>query len=102
MEFFLNGSEIQWIQGIWWITEAGIGVNLKIFSAVLAFCSLTQDIYFAYSGVMREPFLLSYFWLSILVPIQASLENLQMVVFLLNGIFNRYKLSHKWHSFVLL
>ena len=33
LEFFLNASEIQWIQQSQGITEAWIGLNLKILSA---------------------------------------------------------------------
>ena len=42
-QFFLNGSEIQWIQrlqGNWYITEAWIGVNLKILSGTCILLSL--------------------------------------------------------------
>ena len=43
MEFYLNGREIQWIQGIWLITEAWIGVNLKILSLTCVLLVLCEN-----------------------------------------------------------
>ena len=45
MEFSLNEKEIQWIQGTWKISEAWIGVSLKILSLTYVLLALSNGVF---------------------------------------------------------
>ena len=79
LEFSLNGTEIQWIQGIWWITEAWIGLNLKILSLtfVLLALSLSGLLHKRWLGGRLKSFYCSvnFLLLNLLDSVKTFMEN---------------------------